>query len=179
MKRRNYARQIFRLIREESGAEMVEFAVSALLLMTLLLGTMGFALAMYSYHFVSSAAQQGMRFAIVRGQTWSKNVAADCSTSSTNFAMAYNCTASASDIQNYVQSLATAGINPSNVTINTSSSYVWPGTTPDGAVCSPANSQGCLVKVTVSYTFNYFHLYFLQKLPALSMSATSEGVILQ
>ena len=37
---------------------------------------------------------------------------------------------------NYVQSLATAGIKPSNVTINTTSSYVWPGKTPDGATCS-------------------------------------------
>ena len=179
MKDTGYMQKLFRLAREEQGAELVEFAATALLLMTLLIGTIGFALAMYSYHFVSSAAQQGMRFAIVRGHTWSENLAANCSTSSTNFTMAFNCTASAADIQNYVQSLATAGINPSNVTINTASSYLWPGDTPDGTTCSPANSQGCLVKVTVSYTFKYFNLYFLRSFPALSMSATSEGVILQ
>lgn len=179
MKKRKYRRTLLRLVREEHGAEMVEFAVTALLLMTLIVGMIGFSMAMYTYHFVSSAAQQGMRFAIVRGQTWSKNLAADCSTSSTNFTIVYNCTASATDIQNYVKSLTTPGINPSNLTINTSSSYVWPGLTPDGATCSPANSQGCLVKVTVNYTFNYFNIFFLSTLPAMSMSATSEGVILQ
>lgn len=179
MKETRYMQKLFCLVREEDGAELVEFAVTALLLMMLLVGTMGFAMAMYAYHFVSSAAQQGMRFAIVRGYTWSENKTADCATSSANFAMVFNCTASAADIQNYVQSLATTGINPSNVTINTASSYVWPGDTPDGTTCSPVNSQGCLVRVKVSYTFNYFNLYFLRSLPALSMSATSEGVILQ
>lgn len=179
MKTRKSIRRLRRLAREEHGAELVEFAMTVLILMSLLVGAIGFTLAMYTYHFVSSAAQQGMRFAVVRGYTWSKNVTANCSTSSTNFAMVYDCTASATDIQNYVQSLATAGINPANVAINTDGSYVWPGNTPAGGTCSPANSQGCLVKVTVSYTFTFFNLFALQKLPALSMSATSEGVILQ
>ena len=177
--KKKHKQKLLRLAKNEEGAELVEFAVTALLLMTLLVGMIGFTMAMYTYHFVSSAAQQGMRFAIVRGHTWSKNVAANCSTSSSSFTMVYNCTASATDIQNYVQSLATAGINPANLTINTSSAYVWPGVTPDASICSPTNSQGCLVKVTVNYTFNYFKLFFLPSLPALSMSATAQGVILQ
>lgn len=175
--------KLIRLAREESGAELVEFAMTALILMGLMVGMFGFTLAMYAYHFVSSAAQQGMRFAIVRGHTWSKDETENCSTSAPpNFSMAYNCTASAADIQNYVQSLATAGITASNVTIDTTSGDVWPGTTPDcssSCSCSPTNSQGCLVKVKVSYTFNYFNVYPLNKLSSWSMSATSEGVILQ
>jgi Flp pilus assembly protein TadG len=180
MKARTPMPRLSRLAREEHGAELVEFAMTALILMTLVAGVIGFALAMYTYHFVSFAAQQGARFAIVRGHTWSENETANCSTSPPpNFTMVYNCTASATDIQNYVQSLAPTGINPSSVTIDTSSSDVWPGVTPDGDACSPTNSQGCLVKVTVKYTFDYLKIFGLQNLSAWSMSATSEGVILQ
>ncbi len=156
---------------------LVEFAMSALILMGVMVGVIEFALAAYAYHFVSSAAQQGTRFAMVRGHTWSEDEATNCSTSAPpNFTMAYECTASGTDIQNYVQSLATAGISPDNVTINTSD--VWPGKTPDGTTgtCSPANSQGCLVKVTVSYSFSFLPF---QHLSALSIGATSEGAILQ
>ena len=108
------------------------------------------------------------------GNTWSQFVATGCATSAPpNFTMKYDCTASSGDIQNYVQSLATGGINPSNITVNSNN---WPGTTPDGAACSQANAQGCLVKVTVSYTYSF--LSFLPMHP-LSMSATSETAILQ
>ena len=177
---RSYMRKLSRLAREEHGDELVEFAITSLVLMALVIGVIGFSLAMYAYHFVSYGAQQGVRFAVVRGYTWSKNEAVNCSTSAPpNFTMAYNCTASATDIQNYVQSLATAGISASSVKVDMTSSYLWPGTTPDGDTCSPVNSQGCVVKVTVTYAFNFLKLFDLQGLSALSMSATSEGVILQ
>jgi hypothetical protein len=56
-------------------------------------------------------------------------------------------------IQFDVQGLATGGMNASNVTITTKSSYVWPGANPDGARtgCTVhTNRSGCLVKVTVN-----------------------------
>lgn len=171
--------RLMRLVREESGVELVEFAMTALLLTTLLFGVFEFGFGVYTYHFTSYAAQQGTRFAMVRGNTWSKNTATNCSTSAPpNFTMPYGCTASTTDIQNYVQSLASRGILPSDVTINTTNSYVWPGKTPNGATagCTQVNSQGCLVKVTVSYRFKF--LPFL-KLSALPISATSETSILQ
>jgi Flp pilus assembly protein TadG len=177
MKKKVVMRKLFGLAREERGSELVEFAITASLLIFLLLGVLQWMFAMYGYHFATYAAQQGTRFAMVRGNTWSENLATNCSTSAPpNFTMKFGCTASSTDIQNYVKSLATAGINPSNVTINTTSSYVWPGKTPDGVTCSTTNSQGCLVKVTVTYAFNF--LPFLP-MPALSMSATSEAAILQ
>lgn len=167
--------RLFRLVREEHGAELVEFAMTGLLLMTVLFGVFAWMYAMYAYDFTSYAAQQGSRFAEVRGYTWSANVGTSCSTSSTNFTIPYDCTASSNDIQNYVQSLAPGGISASNVTVNSS----WPGTTPDGTTtgCTiNANSQGCMVKVKVNYSFNFFPF---MNLSALSMSATSEKVILQ
>ena len=172
--------KLLRLAREEGGSQLVEFSMTALLLITLLFGIFDWMFGLYAYHFTTYAAQEGARFAMVRGHTWSKNTATNCSSSAPpSFTLPYNCTASSTDIQNYVQSLASPGVIPGNVTINTTSSYVWPGQTPDGAAapCSTyANSQGCMVKVTVSYTFNFFPLL---KMSALPISATSEKVILQ
>jgi Flp pilus assembly protein TadG len=173
-------RKLLHLAVDESGAELVEFSLTVMLLMGLLFGAFNWMVGMYVMHFTTSAAQQGARFAEVRGYTWSKNTTTSCSTSAPpNFTMPYNCTASATDIQNYVQSLTTTGISSSLVTINTTSSYVWPGVTPDGttAPCSThANAAGCMVKVTVSYTYNFLPLL---KLTGLPISATSEKVILQ
>jgi Flp pilus assembly protein TadG len=166
-----------RFAREERGSTTVEFAVTAWLLILLLFGVIQWAFAMYAYEFTSYAAQQGARFAMVRGYTWSQNVTSNCSTSAPpNFTMAYDCTASSTDIQNYVQSLG--AINPRNLTVKTSNSYVWPGTTPDGTStgCTQANTRGCLVKVTASYTFNFIPLL---PMSAITMSATSEKVIVQ
>jgi Flp pilus assembly protein TadG len=179
MSKRIVVRKLFRLAHEERGSELVEFAITALLLMGLVIGMIEFMLAMYAYHFVSTAAQQGVRFAIVRGNTWSQYETENCETSPPpNFTMAYDCTAQATstqnDIQNYVQSLATLGINPSKVTVDTSN--VWPALTPDGGVCAPPNSPNCLVRVKVSYTFRFLPI---EKLSPFTMSATSEGVIAQ
>jgi Flp pilus assembly protein TadG len=173
--------KLSRLVREEDGAAALEFALTAWLLIVVLFGIFQWVLAMYAYHFTTYAAQQASRFAMVRGYTWSKYTTTKCSTSAPpSFVMPYNCTARPIDIQNYVQSLATPGINASNLTINTTSTYVWPGTTPDSTTtgCTTnANSQGCLVKVTVSYSLTNF--LPLQHISALSISATSEKVILQ
>jgi Flp pilus assembly protein TadG len=173
-------RQIwFCLASEERGSALVEFAVTVTLLIFLLFAVLQGTFAMYSYHYTAWAAQQGARFAMVRGYTWSsQGETVTCQTSAPpNFTMVYGCTAQSSDIQNYVQSLG--AINSSKLTIIESNSYVWPGLTPDGTstgCTTQANSKGCLVKVTASYTFN-----FIPFLPAsaLTMSGTSEKVILQ
>jgi Flp pilus assembly protein TadG len=177
MKERAYMQKLLHLAREERGVGLVEFAMTAWLMMFLLLGVFQFGYAMYAYQFTSYAAQQGARFAMVRGHTWSEHEGDICGTSAPpNFTMIYDCEAQSSDIQNYVQSLATGGINPSNITVNSNN---WPAATPDGtstACTNQPNSQGCLVKVTVSYTFNF--IPFL-RVTAVPMTATSEKVILQ
>jgi Flp pilus assembly protein TadG len=178
MKGRTDMQKLHRLAREESGAELVEFALTSLVLIGLVFAVFNWMVGMYTYHFTTYAAQQATRFAIVRGYTWSKNTTVGCNTSAPpNFTMPYNCTVSATDIQNYVQSLAGPWIVPSGLTIDTTSSDVWPGQTPDGTTspCSPnANSKGCLVKVTVSYNYTFLPLL---KLSGQEMRATSEKAI--
>lgn len=163
---------------EEGGSNLVEFSLVATLLFLVLISIIDCSLAFYSYHFVSSAAEEATRYAAVRGADWSSS----CSTSAPpNFSPGYDCTAAAADIQNYVQSLAPPGIVASSITINTSSSYVWPGTTPacSSGPCAPcaanSNGQGCFVRVQVSYPFSFT----LPLLPqsTVNLTATSEKVI--
>jgi Flp pilus assembly protein TadG len=170
----------FRLLwtREDRGSALVEFAVTVPLLVFLLFAVLQGMFAMYAYHYTAWAAQQGARYAMVRGHTWSSlGVPSPCGASAPpNFTMKYDCEAAASDIQDYIQSLG--AMNPTSLTMNQTTSYVWPSLTPDGssAPCAPMNSKGCLVRVTATYTFN---LLPLVSGTALTMSATSEKVILQ
>ncbi len=162
------------ILRDECGSELVEFAISAMVLFTILFGIIELSLSMYAYHFVTSAAQAGARYAIVRGADWSLA----CSTSAPpKFTVSYSCNAAASDVSNYVQSLATAGIDPSKITVTTT----WPGTTPDCTknctACTTANSQGCIVKVNVSYAFGL--VYKIIPGAAMLFSGTSQKVIQQ
>jgi len=178
MKRKFDVQKWFCLACQERGSALVEFAVTVPLLIFLLFAVLQGMFAMYIYHYTAYAAQQGARFAMVRGYTASQNIGTPCGTSAPpNFTMVYDCTAVSGDIQNYVQSLG--AINPSNLTINTSNSYVWPGKNPDGTTTgctTQSNSKGCLVRVTANYTFDV--IPFLP-FTALRMSATSEKVIAQ
>jgi Flp pilus assembly protein TadG len=178
MKRKIDLRKPFRLAREERGSALVEFAVTVPLVAFLFFAVLQGIFAMYAYHYTAYAAQEGARFAMVRGYTWSENIASPCSTSAPpSFTIKYACTANSNDIQYYVQSLG--AINASNLTINTSSSYVWPGQNADGTTTgctAQTNSKGCLVKVTASYSFNFVPFI---PLTGLTMSATSEKVIAQ
>jgi Flp pilus assembly protein TadG len=167
-------RRLIRLCREERGTELVEFAFTALLLLAVVFGVIQFAMAMYAYHFASSAAQLGARYAIVRGANWTTS----CSTSPPpNFSMSYGCEASNSDVQNYVKSLVSGGLSSANVSATTT----WPATTPDctsscTACSSSSESQGCLVNVQVTYSFNFLPMRIFPQ-ATLSLKSTAEQVI--
>ena len=158
---------------EESGSQLVEFALSLLVLATMLFAIMYFCLAAYAYHYVTYAAQEGARFAIVRGNAWQGKT---CATSAPpNFTMKYACVAQSGDIQNYVKSIAPPLINPTQITVTTT----WPAKTPTCAsgcsACTTANSQGCLVSVQVSYAFGYPMAFMPNRI--LTFSGTSVKTI--
>lgn len=152
--------------KEERGDSLLEFAVSAVVLFTLIFGIMEFARAMYIYHFVSYAAQTGTRYAIVRGSTWKTA----CSSSTSGMA----CNAANTDVTTYVKSIAPNGVDTSKLTVTTT----WPGTAggSSGATCTTTtNNPGCLVQVTVSYSFTWIAPFMPTTAPTLS--ASSEQVI--
>lgn len=166
---RRFARWMAALC-QESGEQLADFAICASVFFMLVLGTTDACRAMYAYHIVTYGAQKATRYAIVRGNSWPSA----CSTSPPpNFTMNFGCKASATDVQNYVKSLG--GFNSSNLTV----AATWPGTTPgcssNCSVCTTTNSKGCMVKVKVTYAFNFIVPFF--KKGAVNLSANSQKVI--
>ena len=154
---------------DESGSTLLEFALSAVLLLTLIFGILDCSRALYIDHFVGNAAREATRYAAVRGNDWK---GAACATTA-NFA----CEATAADVSAFVKSVAPAGVDPSLMTVKTS----WPGTDAAGASCTSgglaADSAGCTVVVQIVYKFSFV----LPLLPAnkWSLPSTSRVTIEQ
>jgi hypothetical protein len=152
----------FSLGRGEGGASIVEFALSASVLLSLVFGIIGLSTALYSYHFVSYAAHEGTRYAIVRGSSCPA-ILAGCPGFGTGV-----------DVQTYLRSITYPGIVPGNLT----ATPTWPTT---GPPCTPSvdpcDNPGNLVKVTVSYQYP-LKIPFLPT-SVLTMSSTSQMVISQ
>ena len=139
---------------------MVEMALSMIVLLTILFGLIEMCLALYTYHYVSDAAREGSRYAIVHGST--------CMVSGAS------CTVTKPQIQTYVQSLGYPGIQPSSMTVTTTySAYPAGGT----CVAAGCNGPGDLATVTAQYKFP-LNIPFISS-SALIMSSTSSMVIAQ
>jgi Flp pilus assembly protein TadG len=156
------AAQIRRSGRNSRGSVIVEFALSASILFSLVFGVLTMCLALYSYHFTAEAARQAARYAMVRGSS--------CATYG-NFTS--NCpVTTSSQIQTYVQSLNFPGITSSNISVTAT----WPTI---GTVCapsaSPCNNPGNVVKVKVSYLLP-LAIPFVSS-SSLTMTSTSQMVI--
>lgn len=157
----------FTIIEGDSGANLVEFAISASILMMLLIGITQITLALYAYTFVSEASREASRYAIVRGSA--------C----TGFP---DCNATASQIQSYTRRLVYPGISPSNITVATTwltaTSTGTPATT-TWSTCSSGvcNAPGNQVKVLVNYAY-VLNIPFWTS-TSLNIKSTSSMVISQ
>lgn len=149
-------------IQQEEGATLVEMAVALTVLIAVLFGIIEMCLALYTYHYISDAAREGTRYAIVRG--------ANCSALT-------NCNATATQIGNYVKNLGYPGINTANMTVNTTwwtPSSTQP-TTWSSCTSGTCNSPGYAVQVSVTYAFPLSIPYW--KATTLTVSSTSQMVI--
>lgn len=125
----------------EDGATLVEFALACTMFLAILIGIIETSLAAYTYNFVSEAARDGARYAIVRG--------ANCK-------YMPDCGATNATIQTHVQGMNYPGINTSNLT--TSTTWYSAATAPPNMVWTSCDTTQCdaignAVKVTVYYTF--------------------------
>jgi len=136
----------------ERGATLVEFALAMTVILTLLLGTVDLGRALFAYDWVSNAARQGTRFAMVRGTNCTE--------------LSGGCPATNTDITNYLYSLG-SGINTSALTIT---SGCYSTTFVSSPPCAPQSN----VEVSVQYTFT-----FISPLSPHSwtMSSTSQRVV--
>jgi Flp pilus assembly protein TadG len=163
-----FSSRLRQLHADERGEQLIEFAVSLSLLMMVISSIMYMSVALYADHYVSDAARQATRYAMVRGSSWTTTT---CTTTST-----FSCNATAANVTSYVKSITPSSIAATGLTITTT----WPGTTASGADCSASNvnnTPGCVVTVQVSYAFNFL-LPFIPK-KALALTSTSSMVVLQ
>jgi Flp pilus assembly protein TadG len=78
-----------RLVRGERGQALVEFAIASVLFFMTVFGTLEFGLAIWNYNMISNLAQEGARWASVRGSSSTLSNAAS------------------SDVETFVQSRST------------------------------------------------------------------------
>lgn len=127
----------------DEGATLVETALAFIILLTFLFGIIQFSLSLYTFNYVSDAAREATRWAMVRGNQCSK---------------LDHCGASQTDIQTYVRGLGYPGIDPSKLTAtavwytpSASTPTTWSTCTPTST--APCNIAGNQLRVTVKYAF--------------------------
>jgi Flp pilus assembly protein TadG len=150
----------------QRGQNLPEFALASFTFFLLVIGTIEFGQALFTYDLVANAARLGTRYAIVHGSACTLPPCPGTCTS---------CTATSAQIQTYVRGIS-PGINTANLTVTTT----WPGpggsngcTTAAGS--PPYNGPGCLAEVTASYPFTFAAF----RLTAVTMTSTSEMIISQ
>ena len=146
---------------------MVELAVSASVILSLVLGMFQMGLVLYAYHFTADAAREASRWAIVRGNL--------CSTYTPGLD---HCNASSSDIQNYVRGLGYPFAN----NLNVSATWLTAGTAPAMTwtacgVASSCKAQGNQVQVSVSYSFPVYIPFWSGR--SIGIGSTSSMVVAQ
>lgn len=146
----------------------METAVASAVVLAVLMGILWSCLALYGYHYVTQAAREASRYAMVRG-----------SISCTNTPNLTNCNATSDQIQTWTRSWSYPGINSSQVTVTTTwltaTSSGSPATTTWSACTSgTCNLPGNLVKVVVTYPVS---LPWVTS--SITVSSTSSMVISQ
>ena len=137
--------------KRDSGVALLEFSLAMFTVLLLIFGIIDIGRALFAYDWVSDAARQATRFAMVRGS--------DCS------GLSGGCPASADNINDYVTGLA-IGLDHSQITV---SSECVGGTSPT-LPCDPKAS----VRVTVQYNFHFVSPLAFQ---SWTMSSRSERVV--
>ena len=170
-------------IRCEEGASLVEMAIAASIYLSLFFGIIEICLALYAYNFVSDAAREGTRYAVIRGEYSCYPNAAfpNCNLQPSNITSTTN--PSGNPVLQFIESLQYPGLNPNNLTTtvtwwvgtqNASGNTSWT-TACTGSVDSngnACNAEGNAVRVVVTYHFPLSIPWL--KAPILSVSSTSQ-----
>ena len=137
----------------EQGISLLESALSMVLLVAMLFGTMLASMMLYTYHYLSYAARLGARYAMVRGAACDNtNGMPDCPN------------VTSTQVQTYVRGIHFAGINSSQVSVTAT----WP---------QGNNNPGSPVQVTTRYPFQL--LVPFVRHGTVNMHSTSQVVISQ
>ncbi len=175
-----------RLASEQAGASLVEVAISLAVYVTMLFGVIELLLAMYAYNFVSDAAREATRFAVIRGANSCVPSASfpNCNLGPPSVTSATN--PNRNPVLQYIDTLRYPGLNPSGLSADVS----WwvahqnaSGHTNWTTQCARAldakgnacNAEGNAVRVVVTYGFPLRLPWMNARL--LRVSSTSQMVI--
>jgi Tfp pilus assembly protein PilV len=173
-------------LRREEGASLVEVAISLSVYLMLLFGVIELSLTLYSYNFVSDAAREATRYAVIRGANScvpnpafpNCNLRPSTVTSSTN--------PSANPVLDYIDTLRYPGLNPNHLSAavtwwsakqNASGNMSWANqcSADLDAKGNPCNTEGNAVRVVVTYNFPLTLPWMRASL--VKVSSTSQMVI--
>jgi Flp pilus assembly protein TadG len=129
--------------RGRRGEALIEMGLCMMVLLVLIFGMFQFSQVAFANNFCAFAAQQGARYASLRGSSSINALPTSqtpCGTSCTN-------EASGDPLTAYIKTLA-VGLNPSNLTVATT----WTSSTGNG------NAAGGTVTVTVTYPYTMSYI---------------------
>jgi len=155
--------------RDERGAEVVEFSLSALVYLAFVIGFLELCMVLFMLNSVAEASRQGARWASVRGTASSVTTNGVTSCSNPHIS---TCPAQASDIQSYIDKLPGMSAANATVTVNWCNADGTSGCTTSESNATP----GHIVKVKVSYKFATVPYV---RNAAITLSSTAEKVIWQ
>lgn len=149
----------------QDGATLVETAIAISIFLMVMLGIFAMCLALYTYHFVSDAAREATRYAIVRGS--SCQYFPDCNLTSAHVGI------TSAQVQTHIQSLSYPIMNRSLLSVT----VTWPSTGQVCLVTNPCNNPGAEVNAVVTYPYP-LSIPFWQA-TTINISSTSQMTISQ
>jgi Flp pilus assembly protein TadG len=161
-------RQLKKMLDDAEGGQLIEFTLCLPILLTVFLGVVYFSFVMYAANFVTNGANDGARYAMVRGSEWKGKA---CTTTST-----VDCMATNTDVSNFVTSTLPGGLGSASLTVVAT----WSGKTSTGGNCDTqngSNSPNCLVKVQVTDIVSLPLPYVSS--PSMTLSSTAVMTIAQ
>lgn len=154
---RRYTRRGRRgIVRGDRGQALVEFAFASIVFFMTLFGMISFGLAVWQYNFVADLAQEGARWASVRGAS---------------SAVCQFCPASAANVQTYVTSRALGMTVPTTVTSINAATKACTATSVNPSSLNP----GTGFCVTVTRTFKPFTSFIPNA--TLTLQSTAQMII--
>lgn len=159
---------------KQSGQAMVEFVLVIVFVFIVFISMIQMILLMHAYNTLADAAKEGVRYSIVHGTGFGSGCSGP---GSVNLTPSVSCT---SDPTGSVYVVPTVmhfaavsfqTISSSNVTIDYDPNSANTNNTNFKAACS---QPGCLVRVTVSYTYQPL---FGFTWPSFTLNAAADGII--
>src|ERR1700721_1331426 len=158
-----------RHLRGDCGSAIVEYAIVFLLFMTMIMGTIDFGRALYTYHYLSNVTRDASRWAAVNGSA----CGGDRSCNGAGYMN--NGPVSQSDVQTFITNHTPPGIDTSRLT----TTVTWPVSTDSPASCgTTANAPGCTVKVQLRYAFNFISPLVSKAVPATACGSNTANLCL-